>query len=73
MFLRRDGSAEGKKSSVWGLVCQNEPFSSRPPLPAIFSQTWSEAELLGHSNEHARKWASAQKWHRLRFAYAEWG
>lgn len=32
-----------------------------------------ETELLGHSNEHARKWASAQKWHRLRFAYAEWG
>lgn len=58
-----------KKSSVWELVCQNEPLSSRPPLPVIFPQTGREAELLGHSNEHARKWASAQSWHRLWFLH----
>lgn len=62
-----------KKSSEGELVCQSEPLSSRPPLHVIFSQTWRETELLGHSDEYARKWASAQNWHHLWFAYAEWG
>lgn len=45
-------------------------LSSRPPLPVISPQTRRENRITGALGwRRARKWASAQKWHRLWFLH----